>query len=195
VNAGFDPTTPNMARVYDYWLGGKDNYPADRAEAERLLGIYPPVRDLVRENRAFVAQAVDVPDRLRSHRLAHVRLASSALAVVVAVARSSARSPVRHGFTGYDRSPALSDDDQLLVGEDRQGVLECRHRNILQGTHLTDRRQRVACREHPGTDRAPDRICHLLPGRSAAGGVDGEDRHVPVLGERLPRAPNIAATP
>src|SRR5277367_979945 len=58
VTAGFDPATPNMARVYDYWLSGKDNYPADRAEAERLLGIYPPLRDLVRENRAFVIQAV-----------------------------------------------------------------------------------------------------------------------------------------
>ena len=56
--AAFDPTTPNMARVYDYWLDGKDNYPADRAEAQRLLGIYPPLRDLVRENRAFVTHAV-----------------------------------------------------------------------------------------------------------------------------------------
>jgi hypothetical protein len=58
VNAGFDPATPNMARVYDYWLGGQDHYAADRAEAEQLLGIYPPLRDLVRENRAFVTQAV-----------------------------------------------------------------------------------------------------------------------------------------
>ena len=58
MTAEFDPATPNMARVYDYWLGGKDNYPADRAEAQRLLGIYPPLRDLVRENRAFVTQAV-----------------------------------------------------------------------------------------------------------------------------------------
>ena len=58
MTAGFDPATPNMARIYDYWLGGKDHFPADRAEAERLLGIYPPLRDLVRENRAFVVQAV-----------------------------------------------------------------------------------------------------------------------------------------
>ena len=58
MTAEFDPATPNMARVYDYWLGGKDNYPADRAEGEQLLGIYPPLRDLVRENRAFVIQAV-----------------------------------------------------------------------------------------------------------------------------------------
>jgi O-methyltransferase involved in polyketide biosynthesis len=58
VTAGFDPATPNVARVYDYWLGGKDHFPADRAEAERLLGICPSLRDLVRGNRAFVIQAV-----------------------------------------------------------------------------------------------------------------------------------------
>ena len=55
---GFDPSVPNTARVYDYWLGGKDHYAADRAEAQRLLAIYPPLRDLVRENRAFVTEAV-----------------------------------------------------------------------------------------------------------------------------------------
>ncbi|GEM_PF-2522966 len=37
----FDASRPNMGRVYDYWLGGKDNYAADREEAERLLEIYP----------------------------------------------------------------------------------------------------------------------------------------------------------
>ena len=58
MTAEFDPATPNIARVYDYWLGGKDNYPADCAEAQRLLGIYPPLRELVRENRAFVTHAV-----------------------------------------------------------------------------------------------------------------------------------------
>ena len=58
MTAGFDSATPNMARVYDYWLGGKDHYAADRVEAERLLAIYPPLRDMVRENRAFVTQAV-----------------------------------------------------------------------------------------------------------------------------------------
>jgi SAM-dependent methyltransferase len=55
---GFDPSVPNTARVYNYWLGGKDHFPADRAEAACLLDIYPPLRDLVRENRAFVTRAV-----------------------------------------------------------------------------------------------------------------------------------------
>ncbi len=58
MTSGLDTTLPNMARVYNYWLGGKDNFPADRAEADLLLGIYPPLRDLVRENRAFVTRAV-----------------------------------------------------------------------------------------------------------------------------------------
>ncbi|MGH3188627.1 MAG: SAM-dependent methyltransferase [Streptosporangiaceae bacterium] len=40
------------------YYSGKDNFPADRAEADFLLGIYPPLRDLVRENRAFVTRAV-----------------------------------------------------------------------------------------------------------------------------------------
>src|SRR5260370_35003276 len=55
---GFDPSVPNTARVYNRWLGGKDASPADRAEADRLLGIYPPLPDLGRENRAFGTRAV-----------------------------------------------------------------------------------------------------------------------------------------
>jgi S-adenosyl methyltransferase len=58
MTARFDPATPNVARVYNHWLGGKDASSADRAEAGRLLAIYPPLRDLVRENRAFVTAAV-----------------------------------------------------------------------------------------------------------------------------------------
>ncbi len=54
----FDPSVPNMARVYDYWQGGKDHFPADRAEAERLLQIYPPLAAMVQENRAFLARAI-----------------------------------------------------------------------------------------------------------------------------------------
>ncbi len=58
MNSGFDASVPNMARVYDYWLGGKDHYAADREEAERLLRIYPPLCDLVRENREFLVRAI-----------------------------------------------------------------------------------------------------------------------------------------
>jgi hypothetical protein len=53
-----DTSRPNIARVYDYWLDGKDNFEADREEAERLLKIYPDLRRLARENRLFVRRAV-----------------------------------------------------------------------------------------------------------------------------------------
>jgi hypothetical protein len=42
-----DASRPNIARVYDYELGGNDNYAADRAEAERLVAIYPHLPKLV----------------------------------------------------------------------------------------------------------------------------------------------------
>jgi O-methyltransferase involved in polyketide biosynthesis len=58
VSPQFDASTPNMARVYDTLLGGKDNFPADRAEARRLLRIYPPLAAMARENRAFLTRAV-----------------------------------------------------------------------------------------------------------------------------------------
>src|SRR5215469_15128585 len=56
--AGIDITRPNIARVYDYWLGGKDNFAADRQLAEELLSLDPGMRCLVRGNREFVCAAV-----------------------------------------------------------------------------------------------------------------------------------------
>ncbi|MBL7619429.1 SAM-dependent methyltransferase [Frankia sp. AgB1.8] len=49
---------PHIARVYDYWLGGKNNFAADRALAERVLAADPAVRLSVRANRAFLRRAV-----------------------------------------------------------------------------------------------------------------------------------------
>jgi SAM-dependent methyltransferase len=54
----FDTSMPNIARVYDYWLGGKDNYAADRAEAERLIAVYPRLPFLARQSRLFLSRAV-----------------------------------------------------------------------------------------------------------------------------------------
>jgi hypothetical protein len=53
-----DVTKPHSARVYDYYLGGKDNYEADRVTGERAAASWPAVRTAVRENRAFLGRAV-----------------------------------------------------------------------------------------------------------------------------------------
>jgi S-adenosyl methyltransferase len=63
VPAGIDVNTPNVARVWDYQLGGKDNYAADRAagdavnEALRQANA-PTGQDAARENRAFIRRVV-----------------------------------------------------------------------------------------------------------------------------------------
>ena len=53
-----DFSKPNVARMYDYYLGGKDNYPADREAARLVLGTAPDVPLAALENREFLRQAV-----------------------------------------------------------------------------------------------------------------------------------------
>jgi hypothetical protein len=56
--ASIDMTRPHPARRYDYWLGGKDNFQADRDAAEAIAGVFPHIRTAARENRAFMQRAV-----------------------------------------------------------------------------------------------------------------------------------------
>src|SRR5579862_1020688 len=53
-----DTSVPHIARVYDYWLGGKDNFAADRELGEQTLEAYPNLVFSVRANRAFLARTV-----------------------------------------------------------------------------------------------------------------------------------------
>jgi len=54
----FRPDIPSSARIYDYLLGGKDNYPADRSAAEVILARLPNVRMAVQWNRGFLRRVV-----------------------------------------------------------------------------------------------------------------------------------------
>jgi hypothetical protein len=55
--AGLDTGVAHPARVYDYWLGGTNNFAADREAAERVLAVTPGLRFRVRANRAFLGRA------------------------------------------------------------------------------------------------------------------------------------------
>jgi S-adenosyl methyltransferase len=55
---GIDTRIPNMARMYDYALGGKDNFAADREAVEKLFSFSPENRDVPRANRRFLGRAV-----------------------------------------------------------------------------------------------------------------------------------------
>ncbi len=54
----FDPSVANQARIYDYLLGGKDNYAADRAAVDAVLKVAPELGFTARANRAFLGRAV-----------------------------------------------------------------------------------------------------------------------------------------
>ena len=53
-----DSTVPNSARIWNYWLGGKDNYPVDRETGDEYRAIYPEIIDVARASRQFLARAV-----------------------------------------------------------------------------------------------------------------------------------------
>ena len=53
-----DTSMAHPARIYDYWLGGKDNFAADREAAELALRAYPELGQAVQSNRAFLGRAV-----------------------------------------------------------------------------------------------------------------------------------------
>ncbi|MBO0836756.1 MAG: SAM-dependent methyltransferase, partial [Actinobacteria bacterium] len=54
----FDTSVAHVARVYNYWLGGKDNFAADRAAAEQAIAAFPDIVLSARANRAFLRRAV-----------------------------------------------------------------------------------------------------------------------------------------
>ncbi|MFI0479020.1 SAM-dependent methyltransferase [Actinomadura sp. 9N215] len=56
--AGIDTSVPHSARIWNYWMGGKDNYPIDQQAGEQFAAIYPGVRDLARVSRYYISRVV-----------------------------------------------------------------------------------------------------------------------------------------
>jgi SAM-dependent methyltransferase len=56
--AGIDTSRPNVARVYDYLLGGRNYFPVDQQLACTLLEITPQLREMLHDNRAFITRVV-----------------------------------------------------------------------------------------------------------------------------------------
>ncbi len=55
---GIDTATPNVARIYNYLLGGKDNFAADRQAARQLIAAIPDAAEIARDNRSFLGRVV-----------------------------------------------------------------------------------------------------------------------------------------
>src|SRR5581483_2908890 len=55
---GIDTSVPHSARIWNYWLGGTDNYPVDQAAGDQFSAIYPGIVDIARADRAFLGRVV-----------------------------------------------------------------------------------------------------------------------------------------
>jgi SAM-dependent methyltransferase len=58
IDSGPDLRVPHSARIWNYWLGGKDNYAVDRKVGDRMRAIYPAIVDLARSDREFLSRGV-----------------------------------------------------------------------------------------------------------------------------------------
>jgi hypothetical protein len=140
---GVDVTVAHPARRYDYWLGGKDHFPADRASGDAVAAAFPTIRTAARENRWFLGRAVrhlaehegidqfldigtGIPAAENTHEVAQrINPASRVVYVdndpiVLAHARALLTSTHADGLTAYldadVRDPGRILDDAALTG-------------------------------------------------------------------------------
>lgn len=57
--SGIDVSVPHSARIWNYWLGGKDNFEIDRAIGEQVRAIFPGIVEAARQSRAFLVRSVE----------------------------------------------------------------------------------------------------------------------------------------
>ncbi|WEO93531.1 SAM-dependent methyltransferase [Streptomyces sp. FXJ1.172] len=53
-----DTTVPHSARIWNYWLGGKDNYPVDEAAGDAYTAVFPGIVTIARGSRAFLRRSI-----------------------------------------------------------------------------------------------------------------------------------------
>jgi hypothetical protein len=58
-STAIDTTVAASPRIWNYWLGGKDNYPVDREVGDQFVGLFPQIVDIARASRAFLTRSVE----------------------------------------------------------------------------------------------------------------------------------------
>ena len=92
---------PHPARIYDYWLGGKDNFEIDRAGAHSALEIIPEFLDYAAENRKFLVRSVRY-------------LAEAGIRQFLDIGTGFPTSPNVHEMAGTDARVVYADNDPMV---------------------------------------------------------------------------------
>jgi hypothetical protein len=142
---GIDTSVPHSARMYDWWLGGKDNFAADRAMGEMFVQAIPSIRTMARENREFMHRATrylareagirqfldigtGIPTRPNLHETAQEIAAETRVVyvdndpIVLAHARAL-MTPGEQGATEYIDAD-IREPERILASEEVTGTLD-----------------------------------------------------------------------
>jgi hypothetical protein len=114
-----DSAHPNVARIYDYLLGGKDNYRIDRETAEKIIAAAPASPALAKQNRAFLNRAVRYLADIGIRQFIDIGSGLPTVANVHEVARKAAPDS-RVVYVDYD--PLVVAHSQALLATDDQTV-------------------------------------------------------------------------
>lgn len=142
VTEGFDSDVPSPARMYDYYLGGQDNFAADREAAEAVIASHPDQRQLARNNRAFLARAVE-------------HLADAGITQFVDIGTGIPTAPTVHEIARRTRPGArvvYVDDDPVVLAHARALLAEDAAVAVVEA----DMHDPAAITSHPDVARLID---------------------------------------
>jgi hypothetical protein len=127
-DAGVDPTKPNIARVYDYWLGGRHNLVADRELAEAMATLDPWIPAACKANRAFLGRAVRY---LAAHGIRQFLDIGSGIPTAGNIHQIAQCAAADARVVYVDRDPvAVATGRKLLAGNDRAAVIQADLRDL-----------------------------------------------------------------
>ena len=163
------PDRPNVARLYDYFLGGQHNFAADREMARQLLAVEPNARYVVVQNRAFLDRAVRY---LLASGVRQFLDLGSGIPTQDNVHEIAQRGDPAARVVYVDNDPAaVAHSRQILAGHDRAAVI------------LEDLRRPAAILAHPEVTRLLDfsepvgvlmvTILHFIPAAADPAGLVG----------------------
>jgi hypothetical protein len=121
---GLDPKVPSPARIYDYYLGGKDIFAADRTAAEKALSVVPQGQEVAHSNRRFLLRAVRY---MAGHGVAQFIDLGAGFPTPPSVHQTAAANlTVRPRVVYVDNDPMVTSHNQALLAE---SPICCHHRD------------------------------------------------------------------
>jgi SAM-dependent methyltransferase len=117
---GLDTSVANVARIYDYWLGGRENFQADRAAAEQLVKLVPEAEYVARDNRAFLHRAVHFLAERGITQFLDIGTGMPGATTVLDTARQ-VNPDCRVAYVDYD--PIVVSHGRALLTKSRQAII------------------------------------------------------------------------